>query len=321
LNFVETVRGPLAVEDLGATLMHEHIFILNPELLNNYPHPEWNENAQVKRAQHLLTELADRGISTIVDLTVMGLGRCIPLIQRVAAGSRVNIVAATGYYTKRDLPAYFQSHGPGLRVEGPEPLVEMFRRDILDGIANTNVKAGVIKVTTDLAGITPDIERVLRAAAMVHQQTNVPISTHASVENFSGRTQQMFFAENGVDLRRVVIGHCGDTTDIDYLVELMDKGSTIGLDRFGMDWLLPEDKRIDTLVRLCERGYADRIVLSHDACVFSLNTEPSYRDVHTPTWNYANITDRVLPRLHERGISEAVIAQMMTANPARILAR
>jgi phosphotriesterase-related protein len=321
LNLVETVRGPIAVEDLGATLMHEHIFILNPELLNNYPHPEWDEDEQVERAKHLLAELADRAISTIVDLTVMGLGRCISLIERVAAGSRVNIIAATGYYTKRDLPAYFQSHGPGLRVEGPEPLVEMFRKDILVGIANTNIKAGIIKVTTDLAGITPDIERVLRAAATVHEDTNVAISTHASVENFSGRMQQRFFADNGVDLQRVIIGHCGDTTDIDYLIELMDNGSTIGLDRFGMDWLLPEDKRIDTLVRLCERGYADRIVLSHDASAFSLNTEPSYRAVHTPTWNYTNITDRVVPKLHEQGISEAVIAQMLTANPARILAR
>jgi phosphotriesterase-related protein len=300
--------------------MHEHIFILNPELLNNYPHSEWNEDVQVSRAQARLAELADRGISTIVDLTVMGLGRSIPLIQRVAAESVINIVAATGYYTKRDLPAYFQTHGPGLRVDGPDPLIEMFRTDIVDGIAGTKVKAGIIKVSSDLAGITPDIERVLRAAAVVHQDTNVAISTHSSVENFSGRAQQTFFASNGVDLRRVVIGHCGDTTDIDYLMELMDNGSTVGLDRFGMESLLPEDKRVDTLVRLCELGYADRIVLSHDASVFSLNTEPSFREAHTPTWVYTNVTDRVLPRLRERGVGEGAIAQMLTGNPARILA-
>ena len=299
--------------------MHEHIFILSPELLGNYPHPEWDPEIQIEQARARLNDLATRGITTIVDLTVMGLGRNVPLVQRVAAGTSVNVVVATGYYTKRDLPAYFVTHGPGRRVGGPEPLVRMFLGDIVDGIADTGVKAGAIKVSTDLAGITPDIERVLRAAAEVHGQTGVPIMTHSSVENHSGRAQQKFLMAADVDPARVVIGHCGDTTELDYLRELMDNGSTIGLDRFGMNSVLAEADRVETLVRLCQLGYSDRIVLSHDASVFSLNTEPSFRRTHTPEWVFTTISDRILPRIRERGVSDDDITRMLVGNPARIL--
>jgi phosphotriesterase-related protein len=238
----------------------------------------------------------------------------------VAEASPINIVVATGYYTARDLPAYFHVHGPGGMAEGPEPLVEMFVSDIRDGIAGTGVKAAMIKVVTDKHGITPDVERVLAAAAEAHQETGAPITTHTNAEHRNGLDQQEFFRKRGVDLRRVVIGHCGDTTDLDYLRTLMDNGSPIGMDRFGMDIMASEEDRIDTVHRLCELGYADRLTLSHDASFFSANIEPSLRNRLMPNWNHRTISDRVLPDLRRRGVEEDTIEQIMVRNPARILA-
>ena len=73
MSQVETVRGPVEASELGGTLMHEHIFILNPELEQNYPSPEWNEEAALKDAHDGLQALHAKGISTVVDLTVMGI--------------------------------------------------------------------------------------------------------------------------------------------------------------------------------------------------------------------------------------------------------
>ncbi len=316
---VETVRGPVEADDLGWTLMHEHIFVKNPELEHNYPSPEWDEEAMHSTALSGLQALADRGVSTFVDLTVMGLGRSIERIQRVASESPVNIVVATGYYTQKDLPAFFHNHGPGLYADVPEPLVDMFVRDIREGISGTGVKAALIKVVTDRWGITPDIGRVFDAAAEAHLQTGVPISTHSNAEHRGGLEQQEAFRQRGVDLEHVVIGHCGDTTDIDYLRQLMDNGSPIGLDRFGMDIMAKEEDRIDTVVRLCELGYADRLTLSHDASFFSVNMEPSVRSRIMPNWNHRTLSDRVLPEVRQRGVSEDTIHQIMVTNPARIL--
>jgi phosphotriesterase-related protein len=319
MSQVETVRGPVDAGQLGATLMHEHLYVKNPELEQDYPNPEWDEAAMVKVAQEGLEALHDKGISTVVDLTVLGLGRFIPRIQQVAAGTRMNIVAATGYYTTKDLPPYFHNHGPGLRIDMPEPLEQMFLHDIQAGIGDTGVKAAVIKVVTDKDGITPDVERVLRSAARAQRATGVPISTHTNVAFRTGLLQQDFFRKEGVDLERVVIGHSGDSTDLDYLKELMDNGSTIGMDRFGIESMLPDADRIDTVARLVGQGYADRLTLSHDAAFYSVNSEPSRRAVLEPHWNHFNVSDRVLPALRERGVSEAAINQMMVVNPARVL--
>lgn len=317
---VETVRGPIESENLGWTLMHEHIFVKNQELEHNYPSPEWDEEAMHATALAGLQAVADMGISTLVDLTVVGLGRSIERIMRVAESCPLNIVVATGYYTQKDLPAFFHNHGPGLLAGGPDPLPGMFVRDIREGISGSGVKAAIIKVVTDKWGITADLERVLDAAAQAHLETGVPITTHTNAEHRGGLEQQEFFRKRGVDLQHVVIGHCGDTTDLDYLRELMDQGSPIGLDRFGMDIMASEEDRIETAVKLCEMGYADRLTLSHDASFFSVNLEPSVRTRIMPDWNHRTVSDRVLPEMRRRGVSEETIHQIMVGNPARILA-
>ena len=317
---VATVQGPLAATELGWTLMHEHIFVKNPELEHNFPSAEWDEDRMLELARAGMQSLAERGIRTLVDLTVMGLGRSIERIQRVARDCPVNIVVATGYYTQRDLPSFFHNRGPGLLAGGEDPLAGMFVKDIREGIGDTGVKAGMIKVVTDKWGITPDIQRVLEAAARAHLETGVPITTHTNAALRGGFEQQAFFRDRGVDLAHVVIGHCGDTTDVDYLRELMDNGSPIGLDRFGMDIMAPEADRIDTAVRLCELGYADRLTLSHDASFFSVNLEPTTRSRLMPNWHHRAVSDRVLPEMRRRGVTDATIEQIMVANPARILA-
>lgn len=316
---IETLRGSIQADDLGVTLMHEHIFVRDLELEYNYPQAEWNEDKMVATARAGLASLHAKGVSTLVDLTVMGLGRDIPLILSVASDARINVIVATGYYTHTELPKFFQHFGPGKIIDVPDPLEGMFLRDIREGIANTGVKAGIIKVKSEGAGITPDVERVMVAAARAHKATGVPISTHTDTTVFSGRDQQAVLRRLGVDLERVVIGHSGDTTDLEYLKELMDNGSTIGMDRFGVSSRLPTRDRIETVVKLCEMGYAEKMILSHDAGFYSVFSPPSYRAQKAPEWNLEFISDHVLGQLRRSGVSSELINQMMVVNPARIL--
>ena len=199
---------------------------------------------------------------------MIGLGRYIPRIARIAAATDINIVVATGVYTYNDVPMYFHFTGPGGALGDGEPMVDMFVRDIEHGIADTGVKAAILKCATDEPGVTPGVERVLRAVAQAHRQTGVPISTHTHAATRRGLEQQRIFADEGVDLSRVVIGHSGDTTDLDYLEELIGNGSYIGMDRFGVDVFLPFEDRVNTVAAMCERGHADKMVLSHDAACY-----------------------------------------------------
>lgn len=320
---VNTVRGPVDVDQLGTTLMHEHIFVLNMEVMVN--HPEiWDEDLRVDDAVGKLNELKAAGVDTILDPTVIGLGRYIPRIQKVCEQTDLNVIVATGLYTYNDLPFYFHLRGPGTLLNGPEPMVDMFVHDIEEGIAGTGVRAGVLKCATDAHGMTNGCERVIRACAQAHRRTGVPITTHTDVHNRSGLEQQRVLKEEGVDLGRVVIGHSGDSTDLDYLQQLIDNGSYIGMDRFGIDVYLPTDKRVEVIVELCRRGYADRMVLSHDASCWLDWVEPvsdEMRAAMSPNWHYLHISNDVLPMLRERGVSDDQIEQMLVRNPRDYFAR
>ena len=146
---VQTVRGRIGTGDLGVTLMHEHVFVLSPEIMVNYPEGWGDEQAREDTAVEKLNALKAAGVDTIVDPTVIGIGRYIPRIQRVAARTDLQIVVATGIYTYNDVPMYFHFTGPGTALNGPETMTDLFVRDITEGIADTGVKAAILKCATD----------------------------------------------------------------------------------------------------------------------------------------------------------------------------
>jgi phosphotriesterase-related protein len=318
---LNTVKGAIKTEALGVTLMHEHVFVLSTEIMQNYPEPWGDEEKRVADAIVKLDDLKSRGVDSIVDLTVIGLGRYIPRIQRVAAQTYLNIIVATGVYTYNEVPMYFHYRGPGTTLGGPELMVDMFVKDIEEGIGGTGVKAGILKCATDVQGVTPGVERVLRAVAAAHRRTGVPISTHTHAHTERGLEQQRIFQEEGVDLSRVIIGHSGDTTDVAYLEKLIANGSYIGMDRFGIDVLLPFEDRVNTVAKMCELGYADKMVLSHDANCFMDWLPEEAVPVTLPRWHFLHIHNDVVPALKQRGVTDEQINTMLVDNPRRIFER
>jgi phosphotriesterase-related protein len=310
---VNTATGPVDTASLGFTLMHEHIYVQTEGVYTTFPHL-WHRGARIKAATESLRAAKEHGVSTIVDLTVLGLGRDVTLVREVAQASGVNVIVATGLYTYDEVPHYFQHRGV-------DHMADLFVRDIEVGIQGTDVKAGILKVATDEKGVTPGVEMVLRAVARAHRRTGVPISTHTHAPSQRGLDQQRIFTEEGVDLSRVVIGHSGDTEDIAYLEKLIGAGSTVGMDRFGIDSYMPTDKRVATIANLCERGHAERIVLSHDAsCYIDWFPEDVPKQV-MPRWHYLHIPDDVVPALRAAKVSDNQIDAMTTGNPQRIFER
>ncbi|HTF52842.1 MAG TPA: phosphotriesterase-related protein [Pseudonocardia sp.] len=318
---VDTVRGPVELDALGVTLMHEHVFVLTPDVMQNYGHEWWDEDVRVADAIKKLGKLKAAGVDTIVDPTVVGLGRYIPRVQRINAEVGINIVAATGLYTFDAIPHFFDYRGPGTLLGGPEPMTEMFVSDIREGISGTDVKAAFLKCVVEEAGLTPGQTRVQTAICETHQETGVPITVHTNAAHQTGRLALEFYAKRGVDLAKVVVGHAGDSNDLDYLKWIMDQGATIGCDRFGLDVYNPTEDRVATIVALCAQGYADRIVLGHDAnCYIDFvageAAQAMLKEV-APNWHYRHISHEVLPALRERGVAEDQIHAMLVDNPRR----
>ncbi|GAA4510071.1 phosphotriesterase family protein [Brevibacterium yomogidense] len=312
---VQTVKGPIDSAQLGRTYAHEHVFVLGEEHRLNYQ--DWDEDAMVEQAVADLTELKRLGIDTIMDPTVLGLGRYIPRIQQIADRVDLTIVVATGLYTYNEIPFQFHYTGPGLLFDQPEPLTELFVKDLTEGIADTGVRAAFLKCAIEEQGMTPGVERVMRAVGQAHVRTGAPITVHTNPHTRSGLDAQRVLREEGVDLTKVVIGHSGDSTDVDYLKEVADAGSILGMDRFGLDVLLPFEQRVDTVARLAAEGYTDRMVLAHDAACFIDWFDPEAKRQAVPQWNYRHITEDVLPALRERGVTEEQIDTMLVDNIRR----
>ncbi|HET8931369.1 MAG TPA: hypothetical protein VFN21_11985 [Acidimicrobiales bacterium] len=321
MTSVETLTGLIDVADLGPTLMHEHVFILDADYLHNYGEGTWwDEDAELERAVGKLNRLADKGITTIVDPTVLGLGRDIPRLAKIADRVRVNIVVATGVYTYDSLPFPYSLQGPGLPLGGDDPLVRDFTRDITEGISGTDVKAAFLKCAVEHAPMSGDVERALRAVAQVSVATGAPITVHTNVAERTADVVLDVLGDEGVDLAKVVLGHVGDSTDVDWLASLADSGAILGMDRFGLDVFASTDARVATIVELAQRGYADHMVLSHDASCridwFGPDA-PGVIDAGMPNWNYEHISDDVLPALRGGGITDDQIDAMLTGVPRR----
>jgi len=312
---VPTATGLVDSAALGRTLMHEHVFLLTPEVQAN--HDEWDEEAAVADAVTKLTELAAAGYDTIVDPTVIGIGRYVPRIVRVAQQVDLAIIVATGVYTYDTAPFYFRHRGPGLLPDLPDPMIDMFIRDLTIGIPGTDgVRAAFLKCAIDHYGMTPDVERILRAVARAHRATGAPITVHTHPASKSGLLVHDLLSAEGVDPSRVVLGHSGDTSDVDHLVELADLGYTLGMDRFGVDAIAPVEQRVRVVAELAKRGYADRMVLSQDAACYFDWLDPAFAGA-MPNWHYLHIERDVLPALREQGVTEAQIDQMLVDNPRR----
>ncbi len=312
---IMTATGPIDGAQLGATLIHEHIFSLYLEYRADYG---WDEESALEEAVAALSELPTVGIRTLVDMTVLGMGRSARRLRTLAERvPELHLIAATGVFTFADMPNFFRVR---TNLVDENWMGDFFTREITDGIGDSGVRASVLKFVTDRQGAGDDVRVIAGQVARAHLSTGVPIITHSHSATRQGLTQQELLAAHGVDLGRVVIGHAGDSADLDYLQRLADAGSWLAMDRFGHGFSAPFDQRVETVVAMCERGYAERMVLSHDTNVISDSVPPEIHEApEIADWNYRCIPDIVLPRLRESGVSEGDIELMMVSNPRAIL--
>jgi phosphotriesterase-related protein len=313
VSTVETVRGPVELERLGPTLMHEHVFVADPEAIQNYGHlwgaSYWDEEVRVTDAIAKLRRLRDGGIETIVDPTVMGLGRCISRIQRINAEVDLNIVVATGVYAFLELPTF-------LAYRSDDWIVELFVREIREGIDDTGVKAAFLKCAVESHGIIADVPRILAAIAAAAVETGVPVMVHTNASARTGLSALESLTSAGVDPRRIVIAHAGDSNDLTYFRAIADTGASLGCDRFGIEHFNPDANRVETLAALLAEGYADRVQLGHDAACFYdfMVGNPLFADEKP---DYLHISRKVVPALLAAGVTPEQVDEMLIDNPRR----
>jgi phosphotriesterase-related protein len=322
---IQTVTGPIGLDQLGRTLMHEHLFIAFPgsefDPLATFDRSEFVAEA-VRRLRQLRIE---HGVRTFVDPCPIELGRDAALMREIAEKSEMNVVCTTGFYFEEmGLPVYW-------RARTVEEIAELYIREITHGIGSTGIKAGAIKVATGAPAITALEHKFLEAACVAQKATGVPIITHTQ-DGHAGPEQQDAFAKGGVEAHRCLIGHCCGNADPVYHQRVVDGGSYIGFDRIGLLRFQPDEIRADNLVRLVQGGHRAQIMMSQDrhcgwlgkfarqlsaeeqARIDTLQVEGQW----PPHYTYL-FTDFV-PMLKARGMTEHEIHSILEDNPRRFFA-
>ena len=310
---VETTSGPIDADEMGRTLVHEHLISASETVRTQFPHL-YDFDAEFDRAVAELRKVQAHGVKTLVDPACMDLARDAAFAKRVADETGMQIVMCTGIYgvAYTFLPHYFQGRDE-------DHMADAFVHDIEEGIQGTGVKAAFLKCAADEPGITPDVEKIHRAIARAHKRTGRPIMAHSRPASRTGLDQMRIFTEEGVEPSMVQIAHTGDTDDLDYIEELLATGCYIGLDRFGIELYLPDDKRVATAVELVRRGHTERLALSCDAVANFDWFPPELVQQMLPKWTMDHLFEDILPAMQGGGVSEDEIAVMLDQVPRRWL--
>jgi phosphotriesterase-related protein len=319
-NAIQTVTGPTTPEALGRTLMHEHLLVGYPGSDVDWVNPGPSRRERVERCVERIEEMKALGVTAMLDPCPADLGRDVELMAEVAQRTRFQLICATGLYKEAEGgTAYWKFRMSFGSVV--DAMAELFVRELTEGVADTGIRAGIIKVGTGHGTLTEYEQAVFAAAAKASVETGAPITTHTDGGQF-GDDQQAFLTGHGVPAHRIVIGHSCGTGETAYHTKIAERGSYLGFDRFGLDMLQPDEERVAALARLVEAGFGRQIVVSHDS-VWCWNGQPAPPEALAQmekVWNPSHFLTRIAPRLRDAGVEDAQIEALLVDNPRRFFA-
>jgi len=299
---VHTVRGAIAPEALGCTLMHEHVLCDFYRVTGNLDHILNDEDLAVEE----LLAYRDAGGDALVEVTTRDLGRDAEGLRRISERTDLHIVMATGWYRQPYYP-------PEVDRASVDRLAELMIRELTEGVGDTGIRAGIIgEIGASLDHVTAQEERVLRAAARAQRATGAPLTTHASMYPV-GLVQLEILKEEHVDCSRVIIGHCDTYLHPDYHLAILRAGAWVQFDTVGRRHMNPDGRRADAFAALVRAGWTRQLLLSSDRCYRS--------DLHAfGGAGYDVVVTEFREMVQSRGVSEAEWEAIMVENPRRILA-
>jgi phosphotriesterase-related protein len=317
---VQTVLGPVDPGELGKTLAHEHFVLGHPGWEGDRTIAGYDREAIIQKGVQMAEDVKKYGVKTVVDATTNEFGRSPDILKEISEKSGLNVICTCGYYNEaHGAPRYFNTLSQF--ADGGALVYELMKKEVTEGIGDTGIKAGILKIATDKEGPT-DYERMfISSAAKVSKEEDVPIFTHTE-EGTLGPEQADLLISEGADPKRIMIGHSCGNTDVAYLQSILDKGVYIGFDRFGIEGVFgtPLNKqRQMTLIGLIKMGYASQIMLSHDWINYWLS-RPLVDNIvasFLPQWKPTHIFEDILPVLKEADVTDEQIDIMMVGNPRR----
>jgi predicted metal-dependent phosphotriesterase family hydrolase len=298
---IMTVTGPIAPDELGVVLPHEHVFI---DLVREYRGSGLLIDEELACAE--LRALTGAGGRTLVDLTTDEIGRDPAALRRVSEATGIFIVMGCGHYRDPYLDRDWFDRTP------VDAIADEIVCDITEGVGSSGIRAGIIgEIGADRGYISAAEERSFRAAARAHLRTGVTINTHAARWPV-GLAQLRLLAEEGVDPRRVIVGHTDSVPVPGYQLDLVRQGCYVSFDSIGTGSLYNTRRAADYVLDLVRAGFGSQILLSHDVCLHDHLRAAG-------GCGYAYVLTEFLAMLTVAGLDEEQVRAFTTDNPRAAL--
>ena len=310
---IYTAKGALNASECGNVLMHEHIGCIANDLLCIFKDKWLDKKELAEFAAKILKSLKKQyGVGLFVDGTPIDLGRDVFLIREVSEKADIPIVVSSGLY-----------HFPSLYTSGRSEteIASWFIKEFEEGIEGTDIKPGILKAASDGGAISSDNEKRLTAMGIVQKETDLPIYLHSAHDGNTKR-QLEILKRNIKDSEKIIVGHTGQKPDSEYLEDILSEGCYICMDQcYFTSYSM--DEVGNALAVLCKKGYADRILLSNDLCIYSDFAPRSNNgfdlSVARHTEKFGHIFEAVYNSFMENGGSEKDWNKMMRENPIKVL--
>lgn len=318
---INTVLGSKLPEELGLTMMHEHLLVRQPGA-DLDPQAVFDRAQAIANCTDQLKALREFGVQTLVDPLPMELGRDPELMAEVSQRSGVNIICSTGFFNEdRGIPVYW-------RFRSVDEIEDLFLHDIENGIGPSKIKPGLIKVSTGLPKITELEMRIIEAACRAQRRTGLPITTHTD-GGLLGPEQQDAFAHFGVSLSRCIIGHSCQNPNVSYHIGMAERGSYVGFDRVSLSRYQSDEVRAETISKFVKEGYIQYITMSQDLYCYwqgeliqflDLEARKSIAELKSlGKWpkSMTHLFKSFVPMLIKKGLTEQDIDTILIENPRR----
>jgi phosphotriesterase-related protein len=323
MEWINTVTGRARPDELGMTLVHEHLLIGYPGWFMDGLAPRFKRAEVIARGVDRLQELMGLGVRTFLDPCPMDLGRDVEFMAEVAQRSGMRIVCTTGAYKEHEGITYTFGALPVEEIEA------IYVKELTEGIGETGIRAGLIKVATGSPKVSDYERKLLTAAGRAAARVGCPVITHTD-EAQLGLEQIAILTEQKVPAHRILVGHSDGRDDHAYHRSLADKGAYVGFDRFGIEPIISDEKRMQSVCNMIEAGYVRSVCVSHDATCAAFLGRPIFSgkyvmtqeqvDALMPNWKPTHLFQNILPALKQRGVSQADIDTMLIENPKRYFA-
>ena len=297
---IQTVLGKIERNEFGNALAHEHLIL-------DLDHVRHDGQSSIDTVEEVVPEILkakDQGIRGVVEVSTIDMFRDVKKLKEISEKTNLNIVCSTGFYLSEYHPDY-------LYDMSTEQIADIYVKELVEGIDDTGIKAGIIaEIASSDKGFVKNERKILEAAGIASSKTGFAVSTHTG--KIAGHETVDILLDRKVNPDKIIIGHQDLIDDSDYHISLLEKGVNLGFDTCGKKAYQSDEVRAKNIMKLIEAGYADHIVLSNDV---------SRRTYFTTygKFGYTAVMSEVVPLLKEYGISDENLNKLLKENIARIL--